>query len=234
MSDDRQRQRQNRERERRVDSHSSSESDDSTSISNADSGGTEQSQPSGSSRGGSFAKPLIAIAAAAAVAVGAFFLTGSGGGVDSISDSDNAARIAQYQTLTAGPGMPLSMIDAEDVEQAIADMPASVSEETREEIRTAVNQGRIQLAWLTLWDTHAEDGDILRFESSTSIPIEVMALNAKTTVAIPYPADGQVLVTGVVDGGGGITIGLESGATQILWPTMAPGDTLNLPVTPSP
>ena len=53
-----------------------------------------------------------------------------------------------------------------------------------------------------------------------------------TTFAIPYPADGNVLVTGVYDGGGGITIALESGAAQIAWPTMQPGDSLRLPVIP--
>ena len=109
----------------------------------------------------------------------------------------------------------------------------NVAEETREEIREQINQGRMQLAWVTLWDTHAEDGDVLRFESSSSIPIDVMALNAKTTFAIPYPVDGQVTVTGVKDGGGGITIALESGATSIAWPTMMPGDQLDLPVTPT-
>ena len=80
-------------------------------------------------------------------------------------------------------------------------MPDTVSEEQREQLRSDIDKGHVKLAWLTLWDTHAEDGDILRFESTASFPIEVMALNAKTTIAIPYPADGNVVVTGVRDGG---------------------------------
>jgi hypothetical protein len=129
-------------------------------------------------------------------------------------------------------GMPLSLVSAEDVDQAIADMPESVTEQQREELKEQVDSGQVRLAWLSLWDTHAQDGDILRFESSSSFPIEVMALNSKTTIAIPYPADGNVVVTGVKDGGGGITIALESGSAQIAWPTMQPGDNLDLPVTP--
>ncbi len=174
----------------------------------------------------------VAVAAVASIAAGAFF--GLAGGGDTISDQENQNRIAAHQTLLASStGLPVKMVGADEVDDAIASMPDDVSVETREEIREQINQGRMQLAWVTLWDTHAEDGDILRFESSSSIPIDVMALNAKTTFAIPYPADGKVIVTGVKDGGGGITIALESGATSIAWPTMMPGDQLDLPVSPT-
>ena len=122
------------------------------------------------------------------------------------------------------------MVGADEVDQAVETMP--VPAEQREQIREQVQTGQVRLAWLTLWDTHSEDGDVLRFESDAALPIEVMALNNPTTLAIPYPASGKVKVTGVVDGGGGITIALKSGAAQISWPTMQPGDTLDLPVTP--
>ncbi len=173
-----------------------------------------------------------AIAIAVAVAtIGALSFMGGGG--DTITDSESQSRLAAYQTFAASPGLPVKLVGADEVDDALMSMPDTVPTEVRDEMRQQINQGSLQLAWVTLWDTHAEDGDILRFESSTSIPIEVMALNAKTTFAIPYPADGQVLVTGVKDGGGGITIALESGATSIAWPTMAPGDQLLLPLTPT-
>lgn len=149
-----------------------------------------------------------------------------------MSDAEKQDRLAAYQTLAASPGLPLMPVAPKDVERAISEMPPSVSEEQREQLRTSVAEGRLRLAWVTMWDTHAEDGDVLRFESSASFPIEITALHTKTAFAIPYPADGNVLVTGVKDGGGGITIALESGAASIAWPTMAPGDTLRLPVTP--
>ena len=122
------------------------------------------------------------------------------------------------------------MVGADELDQAIASMP--VSDQQRAEVQQEVQSGHMRLAWLTLWDTHAQDGDILRFESDAALPVEVMALNAPTTLAIPFPASGMIKVTGVVDGGGGITIALKSGAAQIAWPTMQPGDTLSLPVTP--
>ncbi|MEM6973456.1 MAG: hypothetical protein AAF577_11680 [Pseudomonadota bacterium] len=172
---------------------------------------------------------LMAAAAAMVIGAGAFFGLG-GGGSDNISQAESAQLQQQYSAFVAGGGLEVDMVGADQVDQAIESMP--LEPEQREQVREQVQQGQIRLAWLTLWDTHAEDGDILRFESDASLPVEVLALNAPTTLAIPYPASGVVKVTGVVDGGGGITIGLKSGATTITWPTMQPGDTLNLPVTP--
>lgn len=175
-------------------------------------------------------KPLLALAVAGAVGLGALFAFQGGG--DSVTDEETRSRTAAYQTLSAGAGLPVQFVAPGDIDDAIAGMPESVTTEQREQLRAEISEGRTKLAWLTLWDTHAEDGDILRFDSTSSFPVEVTALNAKTTIALPFPADGNVVVTGVRDGGGGITIALESGATQIAWPTMQPGDTLNLPVTP--
>lgn len=194
-------------------------------------GGSRGGGPPGSGGGGFNWKPFAAIGSIAALALAAFLAFGGGPAADNVTNSEMQDRTAAYQALVASPGLALSLVSAEDIDTAIAGMPDTVSEEQREQLRSDIDAGRVKLAWLTLWDTHAEDGDILRFESTASFPIEVMALNAKTTIAIPYPADGNVVVTGVRDGGGGITIALESGAARIAWPTMAPGDTLNLPVT---
>ncbi len=184
-------------------------------------------EPSGGAR---LRKPLWTLAGAAAVAVavaaGAFFALD---GPVSDTDADSQARRQAYEQFKAAGGMGLEMVAPEDVDRAIESIPEP---QAREQIREDVQQGRVQLAWLTLRDTHAEDGDVLRFETKGVAPVEVMALNTPTTLAIPYPVDGKVFVTGVTDGGGGITIELKSGATQIAWPTMRVGDTLELPVTP--
>ncbi len=190
--------------------------------------GLAAGQPAAKSGG---TRALIALGLAVAIGLGAFFSMGGGG--DQISDQETQSRQNSYQQLAAGAGMPLQLVTSDEIDAAVASLPDSVTDEQRTEIVQKVNEGRLQLAWLSVWDTHAEDGDILRFESSSSIPVDVVALNAKTTLAIPYPVDGSVMVTGVKDGGGGITVALESGATQIAWPTMQPGDTLNLPVTPA-
>ena len=194
-------------------------------------GNSRSGGPTGSGGSGFNWKPFAAVGSVAALALAAFLAFGGGPAADNVTNVETQDRTAAYQALVASSGLALSLVSAEDVDTAIAGMPDTVSEGQREQLRSDINTGRVKLAWLTLWDTHAEDGDILRFESTASLPIEVMALNAKTTIAIPYPADGNVVVTGVRDGGGGITIALESGAARIAWPTMAPGDTLTLPVS---
>lgn len=244
MSERRERQRE-KKRDRSVPGRTGSNSGDSgpsADSNNAPAGSGSPSFGSGSGNGSSGGSGVVrtgsggwfrmAIMAAAVAVVGVGAYVGLSGGGDSVTDQENQSRIAAHQTLLASSGLPLTLVGADDVDAAIASLPDTVRQETREELRQKVNEGRLQLAWVTLWDTHVEDGDILRFQSSASIPIDVMALNAKTTLAIPYPADGNVVVTGVKDGGGGITIALESGATTIAWPTMQPGDQLNLPVTP--
>ena len=204
----------------------------------AESGGDARvrsgSAPSGGEPGGKrrrgFLRPLIALAAAAAIGAGAYFgLQGSGGG-DQVSSQESRVLQQQYTAMLAGGGMEVDMVGADELDQALASMP--ISDEQRAEVDRKVQSGHMRLAWLTLWDTHAEDGDVLRVESDRALPIEVTALNSPTTLAIPFPASGTVKVTGVVDGGGGITIGMKSGAAEITWPTMQPGDTLDLPVTP--
>ena len=190
-------------------------------------GGVEQEHPTRSSvlplRGAAFAA-----VAAIVLGLGAYLTTS--GGSDSISDSDSTSRLATYQTFVAAGGLAVHMVSPEDLDEAVASM--NFPEERQDALREDVEAGRVLLAWLTLWDTHAEDGDVLRFESDSAYPVEITALNNKTTVAIPYPVSGTVKVIGVHDGGGGITIALESGATQISWPTMRPGDSLELPVKP--
>lgn len=198
---------------------------------------TPESDPSAGNerrkRGRGVMRLVAAVAVAAAIGAGAFFgLQGDSAdaGVDQISTQESQTLQREYAAMLASGGIEVDMVGADEVDQAIESMP--VSDQQRTEVYQKVQSGHMRLAWLTLWDTHAQDGDVLRFESDASLPIEVMALNAPTTLAIPFPATGTVKVTGVVDGGGGITIGLKSGAAQIVWPTMQPGDTLTLPVTP--
>jgi hypothetical protein len=89
----------------------------------------------------------------------------------------------------------------------------------------------LRLAWITLWDTDVEDGDVVRIESR-GYSRTVTLTKRGVTFAVPVPLDGVIRVTGVNDGdGGGITIGLASGATKAIFPIMSPGQSLGLSVT---
>lgn len=87
-----------------------------------------------------------------------------------------------------------------------------------------------RLAWLTLWDTDVEDGDAVRVECG-GYARTVTLTKLGITFAVPVPPDGQIRLIGVQDGdGGGITVGLASGAAKAVLPVMSVGEVLNLNV----
>ena len=87
-----------------------------------------------------------------------------------------------------------------------------------------------RLAWITLWDSDVEDGDAVRIESE-GYARTVLLKNKPVTFAIPVPASGTILIKGVRDGdGGGITVGMASGAAKVLLPVMSVDQTIALRV----
>jgi hypothetical protein len=89
----------------------------------------------------------------------------------------------------------------------------------------------LRLAWITLWDTDVEDGDVVRIDSQ-GYSRTVALTKRGVTFAVPVPTDGIITVTGINDGdGGGITVGLASGAAKAVFPIMSPGQSLGLSVT---
>jgi hypothetical protein len=87
---------------------------------------------------------------------------------------------------------------------------------------------RISLAWITLWDTDAEDGDVVRIDSG-GYSRTVTLTKEPVTIAVPVPRNSIISVTGIRDGeGGGITVGLASGVSRAIFPIMSVGQTLGL------
>lgn len=94
----------------------------------------------------------------------------------------------------------------------------------------AQRQKLARLAWMTLWDSDVEDGDAVRVECG-GYARTVTLTKRGITFAVPVPPDGQIRLIGVRDGdGGGITVGLASGAAKVLLPIMSVGEVLNLNV----
>jgi len=95
--------------------------------------------------------------------------------------------------------------------------------------RAAADERPVRLAWITLWDTHAQDGDMVRVDSS-GFSTTVTLSNTPITFAVPVPEQGVVNLTGIRDGGGGITIGAMSGGQRVALPVMSVGQVLGVPV----
>ena len=176
-----------------------------------------------------FRQLLTATAVAVGLAAAIFF--GSGPRIDDVGQQEIAERAAEFAVATATGGIALASVPAEEREEALASMNLPAAE--KEALRTDVEQARAQLVWLTLWDTHAEDGDFVLVASGGSrqtVPI----LHARTRIALPAPPSGVVNVTGVKDGGGGITIGILSGSSPVRVPFMQEGQTIGIPVSIAP
>jgi hypothetical protein len=193
--------------------------------------------------------------------IGVSLHLGSGGGSwplqtsgDSVSTANAEVRAEQFAMLAP---LPLSLVtDSESVialdsmqldpstKAALAaalltspstvhsapDTPSAPNAATK----PAADSSAVRLAWVTLWDTDAEDGDVVRLDSEGYSRTVTLA-KQPMRFAVPVPRDGVIKVTGIRDGeGGGITVGLASGASQAVFPIMSVGQTLGLKVSFDP
>jgi hypothetical protein len=166
---------------------------------------------------------------------------------DQLSEADRANRALAFSQL--GP-LTLRHVSAADTGEAIeamsrgltpqgrkallADLEPAISASTASPLplESPTTREPPRLVWITLWDTDVEDGDVVRLESG-GYSRTVVLTKRGVTFAVPVPADGFLTVTGIKDGdGGGITVGLASGAARAVFPIMSTGQSLRLRVTP--
>jgi hypothetical protein len=168
------------------------------------------------------------------------------------ADHASDAERQQRQLAFAGLGpVPLRLVEPADVNTAIegmgltpdgekallADVAPPILLQTSAQPAplaphpAAAHREPLRLAWITLWDTDVEDGDVVRIDSQ-GYSRTVILTKRDNTFAVPVPADGVIMVTGIKDGdGGGITVGLASGAAKAVFPIMSTGQSLGLTVT---
>jgi hypothetical protein len=216
---------------------------------------TPSDQPQPSPRHGAISvigKSFLATAiVASAVAAFGLFETGSGIGnppqaTDHSSPADRQMRAEAFAMMTP---LPLAVVADRDLDNALGSMnlPMAQMQQLRRSLMAASSsipeptaagmpqyqvapQRRTRLAWLTLWDTDAQDGDAVRIDSR-GYSRTVTLTKQPVTFAIPIPDDGVVEVTGISDGdGGGITVGLASGESTAVFPIMSVGQRLALKV----
>ncbi|WP_445145382.1 hypothetical protein [Dyella sp. Tek66A03] len=175
---------------------------------------------------------------------------------DDVSLLNAQARLEAFRALDP---LPLSVVTPGDINRALQDMqlsPAALASlkadlsgpsalATQAPAPSAVSQQqpapapvakpeaqaqRLRLVWIYLWDTDAEDGDVVRIDSH-GYSRTVRLTKRGDTFAVPMPADGVIRVTGVKDGdGGGITVGFASGGARAVFPVMSEGQVLGLRV----
>ena len=172
---------------------------------------------------------LIGAVAAVALGAGAFFFglgPFAGPQTDHMGQQQVQQITAQFQHAVADfPLVNLSDLHERAKAQAALNLPAPEVQK----IMQAADSGQIQLAWVTVWDNSAEDGDVIKL-SSQGYSSQVKLMHAPVTVVIPVTHAGTIQLTGVFDGGGGITAAAKTAAGEIPFPPLTPGQTLTLPL----
>jgi hypothetical protein len=173
-----------------------------------------------------------AFAAAAVIALciaaGIWFISGSN--TDEISEAEKNRIQEQWAQIRM---IEVPIVKENEYQEAFASMSMGTEKKQQikqiKQIKAAVTQKQTRLVWLTLWDSVDEDGDIVVIQSDgyeQSIPL----FHAPKRIAIPEPTNGYVRLSGVQDGGGGITVGVLSGTKPIPVPFLAPGASIGIPV----
>lgn len=173
---------------------------------------------------------LLAAAAVAVMAIaGATYFGMSGGPAeDNVSDQQKQAWAAGF--LAARP-FHVPRVTAAEIPAALALMQLPPAES--QSLKAQIDNNQVKLIWVTLWDTMAEDGDTVQLDSGGYRTV-VKLKNAMQKVAVPEPENGIITVTGVYDGGGGITVGMISGDQPVNLPIMDVGQVLAVPIAAGP
>ncbi len=137
-------------------------------------------------------------------------------------------RIAAFEA--AGP-LPLPLVNlADPAERQEAFQSMNLNPVQAEQWQTDLTQRGGRLVWLDVFDDHQEDGDIVAirtFSFSQEIPI----FHAPHRVAVPLsPEERGMTLTGVYDGGGGITVAVRVEGRFVPLPPLQPGQTLVIPI----
>lgn len=144
---------------------------------------------------------------------------------DSLSNNEIQTIEQQYHKAIASGEtifLPVNYLDHAEREQA--KLASGLPEDEAEHLLLEAEAGYTSLAWVTVWDNYAEDGDIVEISAGGMTHI-VPILHAPTTIVVPYSIDSAELqIRGIRDGGGGITVAARTAAGSLPLPPMKVGE----------
>lgn len=169
----------------------------------------------------------LGILTAAVIGFGGWALMPPGSpDLDNLTNDEKIQIQKEYEAVSSFSVEKIS--DPKEMQQAIASM--ELEPEQQLVLENSVKNGDIKMAWIQAWDNYAEDGDVLKFESQ-NYKITTTLMNKPVVFALPLaPGMNYVKVTGIHDGGGGITASVmtSSGATSV--PVIDEGMSYTLPI----
>ncbi|WP_114945961.1 hypothetical protein [Microvirga calopogonii] len=112
-------------------------------------------------------------------------------------------------------------------EEAVKAMP--VSEAQGRKLIADALAGRQNLGRIVVWDNVSQDGDVISV-SSGGLSTNVSLKSTPQTIILPYAKGGSLMVAGVQDGGGGITVGMDLPTGPLPLPPLKVGEVRVLPL----
>ncbi|WP_446808175.1 hypothetical protein ACH50O_12770 [Methylomonas sp. 2BW1-5-20] len=158
---------------------------------------------------------------------------------DSVSKAEQATLVAEFAKLKSIDVEPVSVQDTDTALDSMQLQPPQ-----RQQLQTALLNRSTPLAtamprsqvsetglvWITLWDFAAADGDVVHV-SSAGFEMDIVLQKSQTRIAVPVDSSKTVKISGVHDGGGGITLGVKNGAGMVSLPVLQTAQTLTVPVS---
>ncbi len=148
---------------------------------------------------------------------------------DHLTEKEKAELVTGFTQLRT---ISVEKIKDQDIDLALDKMRLDPS--SRQALKQTLDKNTSRspstiLVKVTVWDFASQDGDVVRL-SSSGYSIDVALLNEPVVFTLPVDASQTIQLTGVHDGGGGITLGVQNGTGKVLLPVISEGQAITLPV----
>lgn len=169
-----------------------------------------------------------ALAAAVAAALVGLAITTLAPATDDLTPTADQARLEAFNAAVPLPLPLVKLTSAAELRDAFQSLGLSQAEQQTLQLNLQTNQER--LVWLDVFDDCREDGDIVEIRSMR-YRRELPILHAPARFAVPVSTGEQAItLTGIYDGGGGITVAIRVEGRTIPVPRLRPGQTLSIPI----
>lgn len=159
--------------------------------------------------------------------MGQFFAGGSDATPAIVADNlTQEALMSREQLFHSFPHFSVATVPEQEVSATIATLPLPPEQKAQLE-QTVVHNGGQRLVELVVWDDVAVDGDVVQVDS-LGYSQQITLTKTPQTLAFPVEDGVPVVITGIHDGGGGITLGFTGSGQAVSMPVMSVGQTLNL------
>jgi len=101
-------------------------------------------------------------------------------------------------------------------------------EAEKQRVAEKLADGTVRLAAVTVWDTMAEDGDMVELNAA-GFSQRVTIMHKPVTFFLPLNPGGSVNIKAVYDGGGGVTLGVSTITGKLALPILAVGQSVEIP-----